>query len=299
MYYQYISMSQDQLEKTKLAFFKADYFYIFLSLIISLVGYWSRSYRWKFALNHLGYTTKFRNDFFTVCVSYLVNLTIPRSGEVTRAVVLSKYEKVPFDKAFGTVVAERVVDSLIFLLFLFVGFTLQFDKIYQYLIENNFNFNKIIYLGILGLFCFILFILFWKYSKLNIILNLKEKLSGLTEGMLSIYKMEKKWEYIFHSFLIWFSYLAMFYVTIFALPETSNIGFDIVIMGFIFGTFAVGFSPGGLGAYPYAIASIFFLYGIPKEIGTAFGYLVWTSQTLLTIALGLLSYILLPILNKK
>jgi hypothetical protein len=292
-------MSQDQLEKTKLAFFKADYFYIFLSLIISLVGYWSRSYRWKFALNHLGYTTKFRNDFFTVCVSYLVNLTIPRSGEVTRAVVLSKYEKVPFDKAFGTVVAERVVDSLIFLLFLFVGFTLQFDKIYQYLIENNFNFNKIIYLGILGLFCFILFILFWKYSKLNIILNLKEKLSGLTEGMLSIYKMEKKWEYIFHSFLIWFSYLAMFYVTIFALPETSNIGFDIVIMGFIFGTFAVGFSPGGLGAYPYAIASIFFLYGIPKEIGTAFGYLVWTSQTLLTIALGLLSYILLPILNKK
>lgn len=292
-------MSQDQLEKTKLAFFKADYFYIFLSLIISLVGYWSRSYRWKFALNHLGYTTKFRNDFFTVCVSYLVNLTIPRSGEVTRAVVLSKYEKVPFDKAFGTVVAERVVDSLIFLLFLFVGFTLQFDKIYQYLIENNFNFNKIIYLGILGLFCFIFFILFWKYSKLNIILNLKEKLSGLTEGMLSIYKMEKKWEYIFHSFLIWLSYLAMFYVTIFALPETSNIGFDIVIMGFIFGTFAVGFSPGGLGAYPYAIASIFFLYGIPKEIGTAFGYLVWTSQTLLTIALGLLSYILLPILNKK
>lgn len=292
-------MSHDQLEKTKLAFFKADYFYIFLSLIISLVGYWSRSYRWKFALNHLGYTTKFRNDFFTVCVSYLVNLTIPRSGEVTRAVVLSKYEKVPFDKAFGTVVAERVVDSLIFILFLFVGFTLQFDKIYQYLIENNFNFNKIIYLGILGLFCFILFILFWKYSKLNIVLNLKDKLSGLTEGMLSIYKMEKKWEYIFHSFLIWFSYLAMFYVTIFALPETSNIGFDIVIMGFIFGTFAVGFSPGGLGAYPYAIASIFFLYGIPKEIGTAFGYLVWTSQTLLTIALGLLSYILLPILNKK
>jgi hypothetical protein len=76
-------------------------------------------------------------------------------------------------------------------------------------------------------------------------------------------------------------------------------GFDVVIMGFIFGTFAIGFSPGGLGAYPYAIASVFFLYGIPKEIGTAFGYLVWTSQTLLTIVLGILSYILLPILNKK
>lgn len=299
MYYQFNTMSQDQIEKTKVTFLKADYFYIFLSLVISVISCWSRSYRWKFALNHLGYTTKFRNDFFTVCVSYLVNLTIPRSGEITRAVVLKKYENVPFDKGFGTIVAERVVDSLIFLLFLCVGFVLQFDKIYQFLLDNHFNFNKLIFIGITGFIFFIVCILIWKFSKLNFILKLKHKLSGLTEGILSIYKMEKKWAYIFHSFLIWFSYLAMFYVTIFALPETEKISFDIVIMGFIFGTFAVGFSPGGLGAFPYAIASIFLLYGIPTEIGTAFGYLVWTSQTLLTIVLGLISYILLPILNKK
>lgn len=299
MYYQFDTLSHEQVEKTKLTFLKADYFYIFLSLIISVIGYWSRSYRWKFALNHLGYTTKFRNDFFTVSVSYLVNLTIPRSGEITRAVVLKKYENVPFDKGFGTIVAERVVDSLIFLLFLCIGFVLQFDKIYKFLLDNHFNFNKLIFIGITGFVFFIACILIWKFSKLNFILKLKNKLSGLTEGILSIYKMEKKWAYIFHSFLIWFSYLAMFYITIFALTETENIGFDIVIMGFIFGTFAIGFSPGGLGAYPYAIASVFFLYGIPKEIGTAFGYLVWTSQTLLTIVLGILSYILLPILNKK
>lgn len=299
MYYQYDTMSQVQVEKTKLTFLKADYFYIFLSLVISIIGYWSRSYRWKFALNHLGYTTKFRNDFFTVSVSYLVNLTIPRSGEITRAIVLKKYENIPFDKGFGTIVAERVVDSLIFLFLLCIGFVLQFDKIYQFLLDNHFNFNKIIYVAITGFLLFIVFILIWKFSKLNIVLKLKNKFSGLSEGILSIYKMEKKWAYIFHSFLIWFSYIAMFYITIFALPETENIGFDVVIMGFIFGTFAIGFSPGGLGAYPYAIASVFFLYGIPKEIGTAFGYLVWTSQTLLTIVLGILSYILLPILNKK
>jgi uncharacterized protein (TIRG00374 family) len=299
MYYQYDTMSQEQIEKTKWTFLKADYFYIFLSLVISIIGYWSRAYRWKFALNHLGYTTKFRNDFFTVSVSYLVNLTIPRSGEITRAIVLKKYENIPFDKGFGTIVAERVVDSLIFLFLLCIGFVLQFDKIYQFLLDNHFNFNKIIYVAIIGFLLFIVFILIWKFSKLNIVLKLKNKFSGLSEGILSIYKMEKKWAYIFHSFLIWFSYIAMFYITIFALPETATIGFDVVIMGFIFGTFAIGFSPGGLGAYPYAIASVFFLYGIPKEIGTAFGYLVWTSQTLLTIVLGILSYILLPILNKK
>ena len=111
--------------------------------------------------------------------------------------------------------------------------------------------------------------------------------------------MKDKWKYIFYSFLIWFSYLLMFYIPIYALPETENIGFDVVIMGFIFGSLAVGFTNGGLGAYPLAIAMIFSLYGISNEIGTAFGWLAWTSQTILTIFLGLLSYAFLPLYNKN
>jgi uncharacterized protein (TIRG00374 family) len=299
IYYQFTTLNPDELEKIKVSFIKADYFYIFLSLFIALFGFWSRAYRWKFALQHLGYQTKFHNDLMTVCVSYLVNLTIPRSGEISRAALLKKYENVPFDKGFGTIVAERIVDMLIFLLFVAVGFISQFDKIYQYLIEKNVKFETLIWFLIIGIVLFFIFILVWIYAEWKIILKLKQKLSGLIEGMLSILKMKNKWNYIFHSFFIWFSYLAMFYVTIFALPETSNISFDVVVMGFIFGTLAVGFTNGGLGAYPLAIASILSLYGISEGIGTAFGYLIWVSQTLLTIFLGLLSYLLLPILNKK
>ncbi|MCA1965548.1 MAG: flippase-like domain-containing protein [Flavobacterium sp.] len=299
IYYQYTTLSPNELEKIKISFIKADYFYIYLSLFIALFGYWSRAYRWKFALQHLGYNTKFRNDLLTVCVSYLVNLTIPRSGEVSRAMLLKKYEEVPFDKAFGTIVAERIVDMLIFLLFVAIGFISQFDTIYKYLVNKGVEFETLIWIGILGFVLFVLFILVWIYAEWNIILKLKQKLSGLIEGMQSILKMKEKWKYIFHSFFIWFSYLAMFYVTIFALPETADISFDVVVMGFIFGTLAVGFTNGGLGAYPLAIASILSLYGISEGIGTAFGYLIWVSQTLLTIFLGLLSYLLLPILNKK
>ena len=299
IYYQFTTLNPDELEKIKTSFIKADYFYIFLSLFIALFGFWSRAYRWKFALQHLGYQTKFHNDLMTVCVSYLVNLTIPRSGEISRAALLKKYENVPFDKGFGTIVAERIVDMLIFLLFVAVGFISQFDKIYQYLIEKNVKFETLIWFSIIGIVLFFIFILVWIYAEWKIILKLKQKLSGLIEGMLSILKMKNKWNYIFHSFFIWFSYLAMFYVTIFALPETANISFDVVVMGFIFGTLAVGFTNGGLGAYPLAIASILSLYGISEGIGTAFGYLIWVSQTLLTIFLGLLSYLLLPVLNKK
>lgn len=299
IYYQYTTLSTDELEKIKISFIKADYYFIYLSLFIALFGFWSRAYRWKFALQHLGYKTKFHNDLLTVCVSYLINLTIPRSGEISRAALLKKYEGVPFDKAFGTIVAERIVDMLIFLLFVAIGFLLQFDTLYQYLINNGVQFETLIGLLVAGFVLFILFILIWIYAEWSIILKLKQKLSGLIEGMQSVLKMKDKWKYIFHSFFIWFSYLAMFYVTIFALPETSEISFDIVVMGFIFGTLAVGFTNGGLGAYPLAVASIFSLYGISEGIGTAFGYLIWVSQTLLTIFLGLLSYLLLPLLNKK
>lgn len=298
IYYQYTTLSVEELNKIKFCFQKANYFYIFLSLLVALFGYWARAYRWKYSLQHLGYQTNFKNDFMSVCVSYFMNLTIPRSGEITRAALLKKYENVPFDKGFGTIVAERIVDLILFLLFVGLAFVLQFEKLYNF-IKEKISIEKIILFGIIGLFLGIVFLLIWIYAEWKIIKKLKNKFSGLIEGMLSIVMMKDKWKYIFFSFLIWFSYLLMFYIPIYALPETANIGFDIVIMGFIFGSLAVGFTNGGLGAYPLAIAMIFSLYGISNDIGTAFGWLAWTSQTILTIFLGLLSYVFLPLYNKN
>ncbi|MBN8640634.1 MAG: flippase-like domain-containing protein [Flavobacteriales bacterium] len=299
IYYQYTTLTSDQIDKIKISFQKANYNYIYLSLVIAVLGHWFRAYRWKFALNHLGYQTQFKNDFLTVCISYLVNLTIPRSGEISRAALLKKYENVPFDKAFGTIVAERIVDLILFFIFVIIGFILQFDTLYKFLLSKDITLHSILYFALIGIVLFVAFIFIWIYAEWSIIKKLKKKLSGLTEGIMSVYRMEKKWWYVLHSFLIWICYLTMFYVAIFALEETVNIPFDVVIMGFIFGSLAVGFTNGGIGAYPLAVSLIFALYGIPEDVGTAFGYLVWVSQTLLTIVLGLICYLLLPILNKK
>ena len=299
IYYQYTTLTPEEIDKIITSFKKANYYYILLSLFFAFLGFWSRAYRWKFALNHLGYQTNFYNNFYTVCVSYLVNLTVPRSGEISRAALIKKYENIPFDKAFGTIVAERIVDFMLFLLFVLIGFLSQFDTLYNFLLSKNISFKSILIFAIICILLFIIFVLIWIYAEWKIILKLKNKLSGLIEGMTSILKMKDKWYYIFHSFFIWFTYLMMFYVAIFALPETSGISFDVVIMGFIFGSLAVGFSNGGLGAYPFSIALIFGLYGISNNVGTAFGWLAWTSQTIFTIILGLISYIFLPIINKK
>ncbi len=296
--YQYNSFTAQQLLEIKGYFKNANYFYIFLSLIIATFGFISRAYRWKFTIEHLGYQSKFQNNLMAVCACYFMNLSVPRSGEISRAIILKKYEDVPFDKAFGTIIAERVVDTLIFFIFVIVAFVLQFDILKDFILETI-PFKKLLILLVVGVALFISFILIWIYSNWSIINKLKQKLSGLIEGMTSILKMEKKWAFLFHSFFIWFSYLLMFYVTIFALKETSTISFNAVIIGFVFGTLAIGFTNSGFGAFPVLVAQIFVLYGISNTVGTAFGWLVWTSQTALTILLGGLSFLFLPIFNRK
>ena len=296
--YQFNNFSASELREMKSYFQKANYFYVALSLVIAIFGFLSRAYRWKYMLSHLGYHPRFHNNLFAVCIAYFINLSIPRSGEISRAVILKKYEDVPFDKAFGTIVAERVVDLVIFLLCVLISLIFQFDILNQFIAENI----PLEKLALLSIACFvfmIVFILLWIYSKWKIILLLKSKVSGLMEGILSVYHMPNKIPFLLHSFFIWFTYILMFYVTVFALPETSGIGFGALITAFVFGSVAIGFTNSGFGAYPLLIAQIFLLYGIPETIGTAFGWLVWISQTLLVILLGLLSFALLPLLNRN
>lgn len=279
-------------------FKSADYFYVGLSLIISSLGFLSRAYRWKFAINHLGYDSRFSNNLMAVCIAYFVNLTIPRSGEFSRALVLKKYEGIPFDKAFGTIVAERIVDFIIFMMFAAAAFIFQFKIIKEFLV-STLPLEKLIFIAIAGIIFMIIAVLIWFYSKMRIILKLKEKIAGLQEGILSVFQMKQRWPFLFHSIFIWSTYVVMFYVAIFALPETSNIGFGAIITAFVFGSLAIGFTNSGFGAFPLLIAQILLLYSIPETVGTALGWLIWISQTLLTVILGAISLIMLPIINKK
>lgn len=296
--YQYNQFTPLQLTEMKGYFKNANYFYIFLSLVIAVFGFASRAYRWKFSIEQMGYTSKFSNNFMAVSIGYFMNLTIPRSGEITRAVIVKKYANIPFDKAFGTIVAERIVDLALFFLFVVTAFVLQF-RVLKNFIFDTIPVEKLIILAAIGFIGFIVFLLLWIYSKWKFILFIKEKLAGLMEGMLSIVKMKRKWAFLFHSLFIWFTYILMFYVAVFALEETQTISLGAIITAFVIGSLAIGFTNSGFGAFPLLIAQIFLLYNIPSTVGTAFGWLVWTSQTALTVILGGLSFLLLPILNKN
>jgi uncharacterized membrane protein YbhN (UPF0104 family) len=118
--------------------------------------------------------------------------------------------------------------------------------------------------------------------------------------MRSIFKMEQKWAFLFHTFFIWLMYLLMFWVIIYSVPELAeNASPGMVMAAFVVGSLAISATNGGIGVYPVAIGAILILFGISKQSGEAFGWITWASQTLLVLVLGGLSFILLPILNRK
>lgn len=292
------SLSKISFEELIQYFKDANYTYIVLGVFFGLLSHLSRAYRWKFMIEPLGYTLRLPNSIMAVFATYLVNYTIPRAGEITRASILTNYEGVPFEKGFGTIVAERIADMLVMLLIILITLFLEFDFIYQFFAER-FETDKLI-LGSIILIAFIgLFLAFIKHSKSKFANKLKSFANGLIEGVLTIFRMKQKWAFIFHTFFIWGMYVLMFYVTTFSIDATSNIPLAAVLIGFISASFSIAATNGGIGSYPVAVFLAFSIFGIAKEPSIAFGWIMWSSQTLMIILLGGLSLIYLPIYNRN
>lgn len=292
------SLSQISLTELLLYFKKADYFWVVLGIFFGLLSHLSRAYRWRFQLEPMGYHIKFGNSIMAVFATYLINYTIPRAGEVARASILTNYEAVPFEKGIGTIVAERIADVIVMLGIIMITLFLEFEFIYAFLIDK-FDPLKII-LGFITLLLLVLiFLRYIKRSNSKVALKIKTFVNGLIEGALSIFKMKKKWAFIFHTLFIWLMYVLMFYVTTFSLEQTSNIPFAAVLIAFIAGSFSIAATNGGIGSYPEAIVLAFLLFNLPEDPSRALGWIMWTSQTLLIIIFGGLSLIYLPIFNRK
>lgn len=278
-------------------FENANYGWIVLGLFFGMLSHLSRAYRWKFMLEPIGYTPKLSNNILAVLVGYLVNLAIPRAGEVSRAAVLTNYENVPFEKGFGTIVAERIADLIMMLLIVLITLFVQFDFIYN-LLTSNFDTTNSILLLLGFVISFYLITRYIKKARKGFALKIKNFIGGLIEGVTSIFKMKNKWAFLFHTFFIWTMYIAMFWATIPSI-ENLEVPFGGVLIGFIAGGFSIAATNGGIGLYPIAVAGALALFGISEEPATAFGWIMWTAQTAMIIIFGGLSFLALPLLNKN
>lgn len=293
-------MSAEELISLKEAFIKADYIYLFYGLIIMLLSHMSRAYRWKYMLEPLGHKPSFWKMYHSVMIGYLINLTIPRSGEVARAGYYAKFEKdTKFEKVFGTIIVERIIDLV--MLGIVLGITLYLQKDLEAFNEIR-NSGKTestipiwIYFAVAGIFLLGIFLIL----KIPV---LKEKVIGLIKGILegvkTIFKLKQRAAYIGHTVFIWTCYVGMIWVCAFALPETAGLSMNAVFAAFVVGAVAISASPGGLGLYPFMVATLLGeLYAI--ENAGSFSMLAWSALTLFTILAGLVSLFVLPFINKK
>ena len=300
IWYSLSKLSPSDVESIKNSFKTANYWWVLVSLIFGILSHLSRAYRWQFLLEPLGYKPRYANSIMAVLIAYLLNLFIPRSGEFARAASVKKYENIPFEKAFGTIVAERVADVIILLLIIGVAFFFQTELISSYLFkedESSSVYYKIFVFVVLPITGYLTY-RFLKKSKNTYIKRVITFVNGLIDGAKSIITMKRKWEFIFHTIFIWAMYVLMFYAVTFALPETTNLPFAAIIVGFVVGGLSMALTNGGLGTYPLLVAGALVLYKIEHNAALAFGWIMWTAQTIMVILFGSLSLILIPIYNK-
>ena len=232
-------------------------------------------------------------------IAYFTNLGIPRSGEFLRATALATYEGVPFEKGFGTIVTERVVDLIMLLVIIASALVMQTHFILGYLKQYGFGLvfgATILIAGIIGI---ITLLKLMRGAKHGYLFKIKAFLNGILEGVSSILRMKNKQSFIFHTLFIWGCYIGMFWAIKFAIPGTAELNLSQLLVAFVAGAFAMIVFPGGLGGYPIFVSSALALYGILPTSGDAFGWIIWIAQTLMIVFLGIISFILLPLLNQN
>jgi len=288
-----------------------NYFWLGLSLFLGILSHISRAMRWKMLGQSLGYKPSVLTAFLAIMVGYLANLAFPRMGEVSRAAIIKRYEKIPFSESFGTVVIERIIDLISLFLLAIIVIVTQFKVVAEFVKDNpsvgdkfqNFSFSGnliIILLSIIVLLIILFYIFKSKIKKTFIYIKFKELLKEFMDGIRSIKNIKNLPIFLAHTVFIWFMYFLMLYVTYYAFDFTSNLTLITALTVFVFGSFGmVAPVQGGIGAWHFMVIGVLIIYGISETNASAFALIVHGVQTLMLVVVGFLSLIALPIINKK
>ena len=325
VFFMWIVLRGIDFNRVKYSLERVNYFWILISVFLGILAYIFRAVRWNLLLEPMGYRISNNNAFWTIAFGYMMNLTIPRSGEIARATALYRVEKIPVEKSFVTIVIERVVDLCFMLFFLFLVFVfngevlkLFFDRLTNYRSDEQKSYSMVdefllglgiesldsVYLwlkiggGLIGILFFLVGVIKFKVRIISII-------KGVVEGLLSVIKMKNRLMFLGYSAGIWLCYFFSAYVLCFSLEETENFGVGEIFLIIMAGTLGMMVpTSGGAGSFhiavKLAIAGIYMSFGKEQELGNEVGFtyalISHTSQMCSMLFLGLVS---IPFLVKN
>ncbi len=280
-------------------------FWFTLSLFFGVFSHVLRGWRWLLALAPLGYRPRRDNCVYSIFIAYAANLVLPRVGEVSRCVVLDKFDKVPFARSLGTVVTERLIDTFMVVLITLVAVLWQWDVFCSFLLQSggglgNFKiFSSAGGAWVVALSAVALVLLFLFFArKLSVWSKVRSFFLHFIEGMCSLAKMKHGWLFALETVGIWFCYFMQFYLCFFCFSFTEELSLAAALLLFVAGSIAVVVpTPNGAGPWHFAIISIMVIYGLSTTDASLFALIVHTSQTLLVALLGVFGVAALQVKN--
>ena len=283
-----------------------DYGWIALSLVFGVFANLFRGWRWKLALEPLNEHPKMANCVYAIFISYASNLVIPRVGEVSRCGVLSKYDGVSFSKSLGTVVSERMIDTLCVGLITGLVLVSQMPVFATFFAETGTNVGRYAEVLTSGHFYLIvvcviaaLLLVFFLIRNVALFAKLKGILHNVWQGIVALKDIKQIPIYIMYTIGIWVCYFLEFYLTFYAFGFSAHLGLSAGLVMFVVGTLAVIVpTPNGAGPWHFAVMTMMVLYGVGKEDAGIFALLVHGIQTFLLILLGIYGLLALPFINK-
>ena len=280
-----------------------DFFWIYLSMFISIFEHVIRGYRWNLMME-VGQSKKFSTFVTTnvIIISYFFALIIPRFNDVVRCYLISKTDEINFSKSLGSVVSERFVDIISLLILIIFFLVLEFQTfilfIKSYIIDYTTLDNKsiIIFISFLIL-SIIISRLIIKKSK-----YLENKFNEFKDGLISVKFIYNDKRFLLSTLFLWVTYFLMGYLIFFSFSQTTDLGINAGVAVLVAGSIGMVVPVNaGIGAYHFLVASILLGYNLDYESGLFFATVLHTSQIVCLLVVGTMSsiYIFFKIRSKS
>lgn len=286
---------EDKSEFIWNAWKKCDKGYLLIMALVAMASHVLRAVRWRMLLEPTGNKVSLSNSFLSLMIGYLVNMAVPRGGEVSRCYNLYKLEETPVEVSFGTVVVERIVDLICLILLIGFSFIVEWTRLKAFIDTLDFSrsgsssFPIWIIIAIVLLLGLVVAVYLLRNNQ-----KLRKILVGFKDGVMAIFQLKNKTLFIFYSFAIWSLYFIMSYFVVIAFPETRELGFSAVLTLFAIGSIAMAAPlPGGAGSYHTLVPlGLVMLYNLPKSDAIAFVFIFHGWQTVIMIIAGVISLII-------
>lgn len=277
-----------------------DMWWFWVSCVFGVLSHAIRGWRWRLTLSPLGYHPNNANCVYSIFIAYAANLVIPRVGEVSRCVVLERYDKVPFAQSLGTLVTERLIDTVMVLLITLAAVLSQWHIFYAFVVEAGGGAEQGIFSSVGRIAIFLLSfvavaaVLYFVVRKMSVWVRVKSFIARFMEGLMSLTKMKNLWLFVLETVGIWFCYFMQFYLCFFCFDFSSDLSVFAALLLFVAGSIAVVVpTPNGAGPWHFAVMGIMMLYGVSSTDAGVFALIVHSLQTLLVALLGIVGLVML------